>query len=312
MTTATLVPERRTWLYLKLYPGRLDLLDATLTEVVAPLVEEMAPFAARWFYLRYLDGSGPHIRLRFLVEPAQADALVLQRSALMGKLAELTGGPERTALPLPPVLPAGEARSRTDVRFDLYEPEYAKWGGPRYLEVAEHAFQASSATALQLLAASDGTVEHRLALGRLVMVRLLDRLDLPRAERESFLRTHYTWWSGLKQASPADAAARDANLRAVHEQVRPAVTERSGRMAETGHSSDLITGLCTNMLIGIEKRGVHQKPLYLAFHHLHLTLNRLGIAPVEEALVSLLAGPAPEPGAATFVRNPSASPSEES
>ncbi|MGW3041153.1 thiopeptide-type bacteriocin biosynthesis protein [Kitasatospora sp. NPDC001159] len=312
MTATTAVPDRRTWLYLKLYPGRLDLLDATLIEVVAPLVEQVAPSATRWFYLRYLDGSGPHVRLRFHVGLGQADALVLQRSALMEQLSRLTGRPGRAPLPVLPVLPTGEARSRIDVRFDLYEPEYAKWGSRQYLEVAERVFQASSSTALQLLVASDGTVEHRLAVGRQVAMQFLDRLGLAEAERDSFLRTHYTWWSGLKHAAPADGAARDANLRTAHEQVRPAVLEKSERLVEAGHLIDMVNRLCADMLIGIEKRGAHQKPLYLAFHHLHLTLNRLGIAPMEEALVSLLAGPAPEPGAAKSVRNPSAFPSEES
>ncbi|MEU4584682.1 thiopeptide-type bacteriocin biosynthesis protein [Kitasatospora aureofaciens] len=312
MTAATAVLDRRTWLYLKLYPGHLDLLDATLTEVVAPLVEQVAPCATRWFYLRYLDGSGPHIRLRFLVDQSQADLLVLQRPALLAQLNLLTGWPGRAPLPVLPALPAGDARSRPDVRFDLYEPEYAKWGGPQCLETAEQVFQASSETALQLVAASDGTVEYRLALGRLIVAQLLDGLGLSEAEREVFLGTHYAWWSGLKHASPADGAARDGNLRTAHGQVRTAVLETSERLAEAGHLLDMVKLLCADMLIGIEKRGAHQKPMYLAFHHLHLTLNRLGIAPVEEALVSLLAGPAPAPGAATSTRNPSAFPSEES
>ncbi|MFI8456044.1 thiopeptide-type bacteriocin biosynthesis protein [Kitasatospora sp. NPDC085464] len=310
MTAATAVSDQRTWLYLKLYPGHLDLLDAALTEVVAPLVEQVAPEAERWFYLRYLDGSGPHVRLRFLVDRDQADALALRRTSLLAQLTALTGRPGPAPLTVLPVAPTGSTGSRPDVRLDLYEPEYAKWGGPEGLEVAERVFQASSATALRLVAASDGTVEYRIALGRLVVTRLLDGLGLDGAERDGFLRTHYTWWSGLKHASAAEGITRDANLRTAHERIDSAVSEKCGRLSESAHLIDMVNALCADMLIGIEKREAHQKPMYLAFHHLHLTLNRLGIAPVEEALVSLLAGPGT--GAAAPDRNTPAFPSEES
>ncbi|MEU8924987.1 thiopeptide-type bacteriocin biosynthesis protein [Kitasatospora sp. NPDC048545] len=310
MTTATAVPDQCTWLYLKLYPGHLDLLDATLTEVVAPLVDRVASSDERWFYLRYLDGSGPHVRLRFLVSRDQADSLVLQRPLLLKQLAELTGRPRRTTTPVLPAFPPGETGSRPDVRFDLYEPEFAKWGGPHHLETAERVFQASSATALRLIAASDGTVEYRLSLGRTIVTRLLDGLGLNDVERDGFLRTHYTWWSGLKQVSAEEGVARDANLRAAHERIRSAVLEKCGRLSESAHLIDMVNALCADMLIGIERRGAHQKPMYLAFHHLHLTLNRLGVAPVEEALVSLLAGPGT--GAAAPDRKTPAFPSEES
>ncbi|MBV2153703.1 lantibiotic dehydratase C-terminal domain-containing protein [Kitasatospora sp. SUK 42] len=288
MTTATTAPEHHTWLYLKLYPGHADLLDATLTDVVAPVVDRLAPRAERWFFLRYLDLAGPHIRLRLRLPHADADAFVLQRSSLIEQLSAVVARPGLAPPPGLPVIPVNAVRSRPEIRFDLYEPEYTKWGGPQYLAVAEHVFQETSATALRLIAGSDGGFVHRLALGRLVLTLLLDRLDLTATERDGFLRTHYAWWSGLKHATPTDGANRDTSLRAAFAQVRSDVLVRSAQLTDAALTSDLIDLLCTEMVAGIEKR-IHQQPLYLAFHYLHLSLNRLGITPVEEALVSLLA-----------------------
>ncbi|WP_405762251.1 thiopeptide-type bacteriocin biosynthesis protein [Streptomyces sp. NBC_00045] len=301
MNHAPTTADHPTWLYLKLYPGRLDLLDATLTDVVAPLVAQVAPTATRWFFLRYLDTTGAHIRLRFRLTGPAADALAEQRAALTGQLEALADRPERVPTALPALgalgggLPSGQAQGRPEVRLDLYEPEYAKWGGPPYLEVAERTFQASSATVLRLLTESDGTLEHRLAVGHLVMTSLLDRLGLADEERAGFLRTHYAWWSGLRHAPPADGTTRDTGLRAAYEQLGPAVMDRTERLCTAGPMGEMINRLCADMLTGIEDRGPQQKPLYLAFHHLHLSLNRLGIVPVEEALVSLSAASRPEP-----------------
>ncbi|MEU6867108.1 thiopeptide-type bacteriocin biosynthesis protein [Streptomyces sp. NPDC046876] len=313
--------DHPTWLYLKLYPGRPDLLDATLTEVVAPLVAQVAPLASRWFFLRYLDTTGAHVRLRFHLAGPAADALAERRAELTGRLEALADrpAPDRpapTALPAsaaPGAVPsAGRAQGRPEVRLDLYEPEYAKWGGPRYLEVAERTFQASSATALRLLDASDGTLEHRLALGGSVMTGLLDRLGLTGEQRAGFLRTHYAWWSGRRHAQPADGAARDTALRTLHDRLLPTVRERAERLLATGPESEMISRLCADMLLGIEDRGPQQKPLFLAFHHLHLSLNRLGIVPVEEALVSLSAGSYPETVRTIPVPSPVPARSEES
>jgi Lantibiotic biosynthesis dehydratase C-term len=56
---------RSDWLYYLLYPGHPAKLDRTLAAVVAPVVAVAGPGGYRWFFLRYTDPLGAHIRLRF-------------------------------------------------------------------------------------------------------------------------------------------------------------------------------------------------------------------------------------------------------
>ncbi|MER5639340.1 thiopeptide-type bacteriocin biosynthesis protein [Kitasatospora sp. NPDC002227] len=276
-----------TWLYLKLYPGRLDLLDAAALDVVAPLAEEVGAEASCWFFLRYFDTAGPHLRLRFHTGRERADRLAARRPELLGRLAALAGRSERRWLPVFPDLPMGPGGGRPDLRLDLYEPEYAKWGGQRQLAVAERGFQASSETVLELLAAADGDPHRRLALGVLIVRQLLAALGLTGRQQRDFLAAHYQWWSGARNPDPR--LHQEQLLQEAHQRLLGAVLAATDQLAADQATSGSVHRLCAGMVTAVTAAGPPHKPLYLAFHHLHLALNRLGIVPTEEAVVSLLA-----------------------
>jgi thiopeptide-type bacteriocin biosynthesis protein len=120
------------WLYLKVYGSRRDQ-DELLRDHVPPLVRLARDHGAdRWFFIRYSDHEGQHLRLRWHGEP----------DALWGK-----------------VLPGLGARLRQlqDQRvaghyvIDEYDPELERYGGPDALTAAERVFEADSETAIALL-----------------------------------------------------------------------------------------------------------------------------------------------------------------
>lgn len=286
VTTRSAQTTQPTWLYLKLYPGRLDLLDALIADVVGPFMTRHGTDSLRWFFLRYYDSAGPHVRLRLYMEPDAADAALraldlapgfvdlraLRRadSAVPGMLAPLGGA-----------VSWGEA----DVVVDLYEPEWTKWGGALYLPVAERMFERSSVVALDLIKLTRRGWLDRLAIGSAIIGRSLDEVGLLGDERARFLGEHFRWWSGGDSLTAPQRHAIDNVADAVAGPVRA----RQGEHWQQGDAAQAISDFTRALAKTLPISNPEQKPAYLLFHHLHLMLNRVGVSPQEEALLSLIA-----------------------
>jgi len=292
VSVSTAQSASRTWLYLKLYPGRLDLLDAVATDVVGPFVTQHRVEWSRWFFLRYHDASGPHVRLRMSLEPDAADAIALEASDLAARFGDLRA--LRAAdLNVPGMLapPGGVAATfDSDVVVDLYEPEWTKWGGPAYLPVAEHMFEHSSVAALDLIDVTRRGWQDRLAVAVAIIDDSLDRVGLLGDDRARFLDEHFRWWSGGASLTDPRRRALDGVVEAIAGQVRTRRGEHAKRGDCTDPVGDFTRALATTLTIS----NPEQKPAYLLFHHLHLMLNRVGVSPHEEALVSLLVARDPQ------------------
>lgn len=305
MTTPLLDPDREfslqwsgtradrpdeTWLYLKLYPAELELLDQVVIDVVTPWMGHHLSEVSGWFFLRFLDARGPHIRLRLRTGWQEADRLAADCDRLAEQLAALGDGPGRRNRPLERFRGSSglPARCVPAVLLDLYEPELAKWGGAEYLSVAESVFETSSGCALRMVPLLDGAAQGRIALGVVILTELLQALDLSHRERVNFLATHYQWWSG----GPGHAGGRDDDrdplLRETARQLSADVGSGKDIIAAAGDLGGLINEFVCAVLASLPLSNPDQKPLFLVFHQLHLMLNRLGIAPNEEAVVSLI------------------------
>lgn len=121
------------WLFLKLYtPSQHQ--DVLLTRHLSTLVDlATAHGADRWFFIRYTDPDGHHLRVRFHGSPQR----------LWGEAVPELG----RAL--------DEWRHRgllAAVRTDEYDPEFERYGGAGVLTAAEEVFQQDSRAALDLLA----------------------------------------------------------------------------------------------------------------------------------------------------------------
>ncbi|MFF4954577.1 lantibiotic dehydratase [Streptomyces chattanoogensis] len=124
-------PPGGEWLYATVYCST-ELQEEVLALHLPPLIDALPPQVDRWFFLRYRDADGPHLRLRFHA-PA---------TALTGEL-----------LPLVHDFAASLRRARLTrrVALDTYDPELERYGGPQAIAAAEHAFCADSAVALEQL-----------------------------------------------------------------------------------------------------------------------------------------------------------------
>ncbi len=120
------------WLFAKLYCGEAHA-DRLLLELVKPLVEELRSAGRMdgWFFIRYADPHW-HVRLRFHGDPGVLNAYVLPR---LRERAE-----QQLAL-----------GTLWRLKFDAYEPEIERYGGPAAIGIAERFFQLDSEMCLQLV-----------------------------------------------------------------------------------------------------------------------------------------------------------------
>ncbi|TSB21182.1 lantibiotic dehydratase [Streptomyces benahoarensis] len=119
------------WLHLSLY-APADRHEELLATHLAPFLGELPDEVDRWFFLRYTDDGGPHLRLRF-----HGPATALARD-LQPRLHEATSALHAAAL------------TRRAV-WDTYDPELERYGGPEVMEAAERVFHADSVAALEHL-----------------------------------------------------------------------------------------------------------------------------------------------------------------
>ncbi|MFF7182080.1 lantibiotic dehydratase C-terminal domain-containing protein [Streptomyces sp. NPDC008121] len=272
------VPDRDWW-YVRVYPGGPRLMDAAARTVVPWLAAQAGRLGSEeWFFLRYWDATGHHLRLRLRAGSGAVDALDgAAREELTGLLDTLEERPGDTEGLLPGALPAGPtARGVTPA---LYAPELAKYGGPVGVAVAERVFRLDSALHAELDLAGLPRRFERAAYA-VHLARALTARVLTEEERDVFWVRHRTRW-GWQLRMAADGEQLRPLLRGVSAGVReqgvpaPAVRERVEAHADA--------------LAGLVLRAPGSRDHQL-LHHLHMVMNRLGFPPGEEAALGMLAG----------------------
>ncbi|HEV2371813.1 MAG TPA: thiopeptide-type bacteriocin biosynthesis protein [Streptosporangiaceae bacterium] len=230
--------------------------------------------ALRWFFLRFLDQAGLHVRLRLRATLAETGRI--QRyldDRLSAAQAAVHGG-------------GGEVTCR-EFHKALYAPETVKYGPGPGIELAERLFQASSDAALALLDA--GACDRKVACTAAHMMLML--AGLPREERIGFLHQYAWYWSG----GPSRRWEPGALMAAIGGDGR----DRAAQLA--GAAADLLADPLAGRLLARyataawrelrspERRRVPRSDSFLLFHHIHLMNNRLGVfRPAEAAIARLL------------------------
>ena len=287
------MPERWLSVYLDLPSADPVLGDAMLADLVAPLVGRLRSSRSfsRWFFIRYRDPT-PHLRLRVRTAGDRMDGI---------------GAEIRAAAARDPDV------SPVRLRFEPYEPELERYGGPAGVAIAERMFQVSSDMVLPvipLLRSAHGPEERRLAHGALGAALLVATLLEPggpeeragfleRYERrlvgtrvredarERFSETYQTWAGAqatlVRTLAPAVAAADRPELlpEPVSTAVRGFHDVRRALLREAGRRP-------------LRFRGRHVRTPAAALRmvtgsYLHMHLNRLGIGPIREPLVCKIA-----------------------
>lgn len=287
------------WIYLKLYLGeaidRMDQLIVQLGQSVPGL-----DGAAGWFFIRYFDETGVHIRLRVRAQRGQESKLAgeLQHRCAnaLNALHELL--PSTYYPMVAPVgidqamkrVKAAGAHNDVQVVVDRYEPEVDKFGGVVGVRFAEEVFQVSSELACEILADEAQGRCSRKDLIPTLMSACFDAF-MPETDAASFWREYSFYWLGGN--SPAAGDWRDKFLRKGIELAEQGVAVVPERTSLAPPICDRVDRWIRTLAIAASRyremaQAVDASNEVLSFNFAHLMNNRLGIAALEEAYMAAL------------------------
>lgn len=299
--------------------------DGFLADGLAPVLAQLSASGVlrRSFFLRYWQG-GHHVRVRLLLVPAEADAVLGDAAArLRGWLAEVPDGAafdaEEFSRDAQPTLAALEGETAAaalppDAVCEMpYEPEYGKYGGPLGVAIAEEFFHRSSAVVLAVLPGVAGASRRRLGAGFSTMLRGLRAAGLTVADMAEFFAHYCVLWSPyvfdrfldswpelLAARRPALLLHAEAVLARTDPQDDPfGAAVRDARAAVCEAANDVLPAVT---LLGDQAPDERRRQALLT-SYLHTHNNRLGLTPEQEAYLGYLghhvlsgcAGRAPSP-----------------
>lgn len=280
------------WLQYNIYSKDIHELDYLVSFVVKPAANKVKTMfdMSNWFFIRYLDETGPHIRLRFkIMEHEFTDVMGFLEEFLLTSLASLNE--QSIAIPkrlLP--LNMGEGHfSSAERRYEmsLYDPELEKYGGEEGILLSEKYFSSSSNLTLEVIADLISERVNRFEFGIKLMDNLLKAAWENQNEIDEFLLNYTKYWAGdklkngdnqISQNFIDSAMSRNEKVKEILMSEFPPNTER----ALEQFSEEL-------KLILHEMKPIGESgPYGIYFHFIHMMNNRLGVWPIEESYLAAL------------------------
>jgi thiopeptide-type bacteriocin biosynthesis protein len=270
------------WWYVRAYPGRAAAMDDAVGALV-PWLSDVAERegAERWFFTRYWDMSGHHLRLRLCMPAETADRVHRRLTEVVDLLNQI---PQRHASQrLIPGATLHELDGGKRASVCLYAPELAKYGGPRGVSRAEELFTTASRWVADNRLTSLDQPTSRAALAVAYMRTLIPAV-LPGEAAKSFWAAHRRQWGGqLRMVTRRQedlpllltriAAGIGGN--AWHAHLRRGLAEHVAAVAATLRSTEA------------DRNPVPRSTLLL--HYLHMDMNRWGFLPAEECALGIIA-----------------------
>ncbi len=279
------------WVFYSIYVPRAEYLENIIINIVTPIVKQVKDSVQvhKWFFIRYIDMQGPHIRLRFLVNEDDIDIVEeITEEHLNSSLSKVLAEPLSEMSRLLPV--------KTDTRNfesgfqqEEYEPEYEKYGGIQGVNIAEDIFQSSSELVLSLLN-DPGFKDHdRFDFALFLMKKTAEQASLSADQTQDLWESMLHYWSG---ADYTDGITYKTKLKEAAEKRIDVINV----VIEKMHSNPFVT----KSTIGYQKLlesafsqiqesdKIRTSASHLAFHYIHMMNNRLGVWPIEEAYLGAL------------------------
>jgi thiopeptide-type bacteriocin biosynthesis protein len=284
-----------TWLYFKLYVGAAEPRLERLIADGVPRIVSCGEFS-RWFFLRYRDDQGLHLRLRLkaVSHPALDRASRATVPILNDLLSELAQPQSLAARPvvLPRQTSSSGAANSPKVETATYEPDTAAFG-ERGIHVAETVFQKSSESAIAALRMERAGGCSRKIMAPILMESVANAFVPEEAPHVFWGRYAAYWMSGR----PAELAGWNRRFLAKAEELRrrkiavitpDSELDQEARDIAIGWRKGIAQAARAYAALDDEQS---RRPGDLAFHFIHLMNNRLGAVPLEEAyFATLLAG----------------------
>jgi thiopeptide-type bacteriocin biosynthesis protein len=273
--------KRPGWLYYRIYPGAgPDAIDYLIARTVPRALERCA--SDLWFFVRYLDTRGLHLRLRIRTGDTGRTAWV--QKLVDPLLGDCVAALNQTATSGTP--------GKSGIDLDRYEPETENFGATG-VSIAERVFHVSSEAAIQVLRdESEGKCARRL-VALLLMQQVADAFVL-NEPRSGFWKRYANYWLIREPSAEIDEWKRRFRAKASELVSR----DNSALLPDQALSEQLRNSLAswrgTLTRAAAEYASLDEqqarRPGYLAFHFIHLMNNRLGILPLSEAwLATVLA-----------------------
>ena len=277
-----LTPPTLDWWYVRAYPGSSHAVDAAAAVLVPWLREQAArEGAGRWFFMRYLDMTGQHLRLRLQASPESVDRL----QGRIGDVEELLRALPETGFATRLIEGAdlAELPGARAVRPAMFAPEMQKYGGTAGVELALDLATAGSTWFDEHQVASLRPRYERAALAvafqRLVVSTAFDSDE----ERVAFWAAHQRHWGWqLRMLVPTAELFRSRADETV-EGIRGAPLGR-----EQLHALEELAGEIVATLAAASDAGVLPTRAELLLEYLHMEMNRWGFMPAEECLIGML------------------------
>ncbi|MDL5142787.1 thiopeptide-type bacteriocin biosynthesis protein [Bacillus atrophaeus] len=279
------------WVFYSIYVPRAEYLEKIIVNIVTPAVQQIKNSVQvhKWFFIRYIDMQGPHIRLRFLVDEAEMEAAEeLLEERFSQCLSAVIAEPVPDLSRLLPVK-AETADFESGFQQEEYEQEYEKYGGLQGVDVAENIFQSSSELALLFVNHDYFSDKDRFDLALLLMKITAEKASLSEAETRQLWESMLHYWSG---ADYTEGISYKIKLEEAAKKRVDVINQVMERMAADPRVKELTDGygqVLEYAFSEIKKSKKIRTPVsHLAFHYIHMMNNRLGVWPIEEAYLGAL------------------------
>jgi hypothetical protein len=269
-----------------------------------------------WFYSRY-SGGGAHLRLR-LFRPTELAMKRLRAAGerLLLSLPDRQRDDELEDLDVLDANPFMLREATVELEFDNsrtvefdYEPEFARYGGVAAMPISERLFQRSSETAAVLMSQTLGKRSLRMVSAVNIMIITASRFGVLKEELPSFFAAYADYWSVFLNAKEAklqydrqaadEARALSGRLTSQSligkELPQDDVLAAWSLMVEDVHTNLEELANLGMLLVPYSGQPVvrHEDRLEamrsIAWSHIHMMNNRLGMTPSYEYYLARVA-----------------------
>jgi thiopeptide-type bacteriocin biosynthesis protein len=278
------------WVYYNIYPSNSSLMDFVVEDIVRNAYLEVGKITeiSKWFFIRYQDHSGTHVRLRFLVSVESLNEVIgILEKLFEEKLPKISRITHYEPKRLIPMKSSQQFNSEQESRFELalYEPEIDKYGGKTGLSISEELFQYSSEICLDVTPGIiDGTL-NRFIIGLKYMNESINAIFERTDTILVFLEKYISYWSG-EHYSAIGTTYKNNFIQSAEKRV--ALTKNIIEQDYHHMNFEKYGKLLKSVIDRINAVNMDKTPEDLLFHYIHMMNNRLGIWPVEEAYLAAL------------------------